>query len=544
MVEATQWDAIVVGGGSAGCVIASRLSADPARKVLLFEAGPKDYNPMFRVPAGNFRILGDPKYDWCFETEPEPNLMGRRVGWPRGKVLGGCSAVNGLIAIRGHRDDYDGWAAQGCEGWSWKDVLPYFIKLEDFEPGQSELHGTGGPLPLSTARGQHFICDAYARAARDVLGIPETMDHNGPSQDGAGYYHVNVSRGFMPIRVTSAVAYLRDAKHRPNLRVVTGGRVLRLVFEGRQVTGVAYEIDGRIGVARSNRVVLSAGVISTPQLLQVSGIGKPEMLGALGIDVVHPAPEVGENLQDHLQTWSVYRLNVQTVNDRIRTVFGKLRTVFEGLIMQTGAYYGVTNFGIFVRTQPGLTRPDAQFHIHPASGSFREPDPFSGISVGACQLRPESRGRIRIRSRDIHVHPAIYANYLDTELDRRVMVDTIKISRRLKEHPLLRQYIVEERKPGPRVQTDEELLDYVRNNCGTTYHPVGTCRMGSDPSSVVDPRLRVRGIGGLYVADASVMPTLISGNTHVPTVMIGEKASDMIVEDETAAPVQLGVAAQ
>lgn len=529
MDENIHWDTIVIGGGSGGCVIASRLSADPSRKVLLLEAGPRDINLMFRVPVGNFRILGDPKYDWCYKTEPEPNLNGREIEWPRGKVLGGSSAVNGLIAVRGHRDDYDGWAALGCTGWSWKDVLPYFLRLEDFEPGKSELHNVGGPLPLSTARGRHFICDAYGVAARELLGIPETLDHNGPSQDGAGYYHVNVSRGRMPVRVTAARAYL---KKRPNLHVVTGAIVQRIIFDGKRATGVVYKNGSAIRSARAHRVVLAAGVIGSPQLLQVSGIGEPELLRSLGVDVVQSAPAVGHNLQDHLQTWMVHRLNVETVNDKVRTIFGKLRTAFEGLLMQTGAYYGVTNFGMFVRTQPGLTRPDAQFHVHPASGSFREPHPFSGITVGACQLRPESRGSVRIKSSDAQVAPVIQANYLDTELDRRVMISILKICRQLADSAILRRYIVEERQPGPAVQTDEELLDYVRTYSGTTYHPVGTCRMGADATSVVDPRLRVRGVDGLYVADASIMPTLTSGNTHVPTVMIGEKASDMIVEDE------------
>lgn len=523
------WNTIVVGGGSAGCVIASRLSADPSRKVLLLEAGPRDINLMFRVPLGNFRILGDPKYDWCHKTEPEPNLNGRQIEWPRGKVLGGSSAVNGLIAVRGHPDDYDEWAALGCTGWSWKDVLPYFLRLEDFEPGRSELHNVGGPLPLSTARGRHFICDAYGMAAQEVLGIPETLDHNGASQDGAGYYHVNVSRGWIPVRVTTARAYL---KKRQNLHVITGAAVQRITFQGKCATGVVYKRGHSTHTALAHRVVLAAGAIGSPQLLQVSGIGEPGLLASVGVDIVHPMSAVGENLQDHLQTWMVHRLNIETVNDKVRTIFGKFRTVLEGLLMQTGAYYGVTHFGMFVRTQSGLTRPDVQFHVHPASGSFRELHPFSGITVGACQLRPESRGSVRIKSSDAQVPPVIRANYLATELDRRVMISILKICRRLAASPALRRYIVEERQPGPAVQSDDELLDYVRTHSGTTYHPVGTCRMAAGSESVVDPRLRVRGIDGLYVADASIMPNLISGNTNLPTVMIGEKASDMIIQDE------------
>ena len=528
MHENISWDTVVIGGGSAGCVIASRLSADPSHKVLLLEAGPRDINLMFRVPLGNFRILGDPRFDWCYETEPEPNLNNRKIEWPRGKVLGGSSAVNGLIAVRGHRDDYDGWAALGCSGWSWKDVLPYFLRLEDFEPGRNDLHSVGGPIPLSTARGRHFICDTYGIAAREVLGIPETLDHNGATQEGAGYYHVNVSRGRVPVRITAARAYL---KKRRNLHVVTGAMVQRIIFDQKRATGVIYKRDGFAHTVLAHRVVLAAGVIGSPQLLQISGIGEPSLLRSLGVDLVQSIPAVGKNLQDHLQTWMVHRLNIETVNDKVRTIFGKFRTAFEGLLMQTGAYYGVTNFGMFVRTQPGLTRPDAQFHVHPASGSFRNPHPFSGITVGACHLRPESRGSVTIRSSDAQMAPIIRANYLDTELDRRVMVSILKICRQLAASPVLRRYIVEERQPGPAVQSDEDLLEYVRTHSGTTYHPVGTCRMGGDPGSVVDPRLRVRGVDGLYVADASIMPALISGNTNLPAVMIGEKASDMIVED-------------
>jgi choline dehydrogenase len=527
------WDTIIIGAGSAGCALANRLSADPSRQVLLLEAGPSDRRLMLRIPSGNFRIIGDKRYDWCFETQPEPHLDNRRLPWPRGKVLGGSSAINGLIAVRGHRDDYDGWSQLGCTGWSWNEVLPYFLRLEDFEPGASVLHNVGGPLPLSTARGRHFLCDAYARAAQEKLGVPPTDDFNGPDQDGAGYYHVNVSRGIVPVRVSAASAYLKTVRRRSNLRIVTDALVHRITFDGQRATGVVYEAGGDVQQASARRqVIVSAGAIASPHLLQLSGIGDPANIRALGLDVVDPLRAVGHNLQDHLQTASVYRVNVKTVNDKVRNVWRQLLTVFEGMMMRTGAYYGVTNFGIMVRTDPSLTRPDAQFHVHPASGSLKTPDRFSGLSVSACQLRPESRGTIMATSRDPHVAPAIFANYFHSEVDRKVAVATLRISRLLATSPQVSRYIVEERRPGPQLQTDDELLDYARRTAETTFHPVGSCRMGSDEASVVDPRLRVRGVQGLYVADASIMPTLISGNTHVPSVMIGEKAADMIIEDE------------
>jgi choline dehydrogenase len=527
------WDTIIVGAGSAGCAIAARLSAEPSRRVLLLEAGPSDRHLMLRVPSGNFQIIGDKRFDWCLWTEPEPNMANRRLQWPRGKVLGGSSAINGLIAIRGHRDDYEAWKTLGCDGWGWSDVLPYFLKLEDFEPGASELHNVGGPLPLSVARGRHFLCDKYGDAASQILGLPRNYDFNGPTQDGAGYYHVNVSRGLVPLRVSAASAYLKDARRRANLKIVSGALALRIIFEGKRAKGVAYSVDGTTRtVAARRQVILSAGAIGSPHLLQISGVGAPDHLRSLGIDVVHASPQVGENLQDHLQTLSVYRVNVATVNDKVRNIFHKLMTAFEGMIMRTGAYYGVTNFGIFVRTDPAFTRPDAQFHVHPASGSFKTPDRFSGLSVSACQLRPESRGRVVARAADPLAAPAIHANYLSAELDQKVTVATLHISRQLSESSTLRPYIVEERRPGRRLQTDDELLDYARRTGETTFHPVGTCRMGGDRGSVVDPSLRVRGLEGLYVADASIMPLLISGNTHVPSVMIGEKAADMVVDDE------------
>jgi choline dehydrogenase len=533
MFDSDDWDTIIVGAGSAGCPLADRLSADEGRRVLLLEAGPSDRHIMLKLPSGNFQLIGDQRFDWRFSTEPEPELYNRRLLWPRGKVVGGCSAINGLVAVRGHPDDYNGWHNAGCDGWSWRDVLPYFLKLEDFEPGASEFHNVGGPLPLSNARSKHFLCDAVVEAARAQLGLAATHDFNGPSQDGAGYYHVTVTRSLIPLRVSVAGAYLRKARRHPNLKILPNALAHRIVFEGRRACGIVYSVGDRLHQAKARRqVILAAGTVASPHLLELSGIGDPEHLRALGIDVVCPIPAVGKNLQDHLQTVTVYRVNVETVNDKVRTVFHKLLTAFEGVFLRTGAYYGVTHFGMFMRTNPKLTRPDVQFFVHPASGSFRQPHPFSGLSIAACQLRPESRGSISTTSTDPHQPPAIRGNYLSAELDRRVMVATLRISRRLALDPALSRYIIEEHQPGLNVQTDDEFLDFTRRTAETIYHPVGTCRMGADGQSVVDPRLRVRGVEGLYVADASIMPTLVSCNTHLPTVMIGEKASDIVREDE------------
>jgi choline dehydrogenase-like flavoprotein len=528
-MQESKWDTIIVGAGSAGCALAARLSADPNRRVLLLEAGPTDRELRLRVPAGG--IVGHPRFDWCFRTEPEPHLNNRRIRWPRGKVLGGSSAMNGLLAVRGQPDDYDGWRESGCIGWSWSDVLPYFIRLENYERGASDLHGTSGPLPLSVACRRSFICDAYRDAAME-LGIPPTEDFNGPTQAGFGYHTVNISRGLIPTRVSAATAYLTKARRSGNLSILTDALVQRIEFDARRATGVLY-VTGDVPhrATASRQIILAAGVIGSPHLLQVSGIGDGHLLQKFAIQVVHHLPAVGRNLQDHLQTVSIYRLNIPTFQDRLRSVYNKVVTAFEGLIMRTGPYYGVSQFGFFACVDGG-TRPDMQFHLHPEFGSFMDFHALSGLSVSACQLRPESRGMVQLTSPDSRIAPAIYANYLSADVDRRSTVAGLRLLRKFAGTAALSPYIAEERQPGAGVQSDEELLVYARHNGHTTFHPVGTCRMGSDAQSVVDPGLRVRGIQGLYVADASIMPTLISGNTHVPSVMIGEKASDMIVEDE------------
>jgi choline dehydrogenase len=527
----SQWDTVIIGAGSAGCALAARLSADPTRRVLLLEAGPSDHDLILRIPAGNFGTIGDPRFDWCFRTEPEPELNHRRIAWPRGKVLGGSSAVNGLLAIRGQAEDYNGWRELGCIGWSWSDVLPYFIRLENYERGASDLHGTDGPLPLSVPRRRPFVSDLYRHAAMEA-GIPFNADFNGPSQAGFGYYDVTITRGVIPTRVSAATAYLKSARRRSNLCILPGAFVQRIDIEDRRATGVLYVAhDGPHRATATRQIILAAGAIGSPQLLQVSGIGDRQLLQKFDIRVAHDVPAVGRNLQDHLQTASIYRLNIPTVKDRARAVFEKVATALEGLIIGTGPYYGASHFGFFACVDGG-TRPDTQFHVRSKFGAFTEPHPFSGLSVTGCHLRPESRGTVQVTSPDPKIAPAICPNYLSTEFDRRVTVAGLRLVRRVAETAALRSYIAEERQPGPDAQSDGDLLAYARQTGDTTFHPAGTCRMGSDAQSVVDTRLRVRGIQGLYVADASIMPTLISGNTHVPSVMIGEKAADMIVEDE------------
>jgi choline dehydrogenase len=524
------YDYVVVGGGSSGCVIASRLSAEPGKRVLLLEAGRRDTNPWIHIPGGIFKLIHNPAWDWGYETEPEPNLAGRRVKWPRGKVLGGSSSINGLIYIRGQREDFDHWRQLGNRGWSFEDVLPYFRRSEDQVRGKDEFHGAGGPLAVSDPRFTLPIVDAFVESAVQA-GLPRAADFNGPTQEGAGYFQLTVRNGR---RSSAAAAFLKPAKGRENLHIITGALVHRILVEGRKAVGVEYSADGVTQVARCRgEVILSAGAIGSPQILQLSGIGDPDHLRPLGIPVVHDLPAVGRHLQDHLQARLVFKTrHPVTLNDRTRTLPQKLLIGADYLFRRRGVLsFGASLAGAFARTDPRYASPDVQFHFQPLSLDSYDGGlhPFSGITLSVCQLRPESRGAIAITSSDPRIAPRIQANYLSAEADRDTMIRGVRLARRIAAAPALATAIAVEWKPGPDVATDNEILDYVRQTGSSIFHPAGTCRMGHDADCVVDDELRIRGLDGIRVADCSIMPTLVSGNTNAAAIMIGEKAADMIL---------------
>ncbi|MDE1928501.1 MAG: choline dehydrogenase [Burkholderiales bacterium] len=535
------FDYIVVGAGSAGCVLASRLSEDPGTRVLLLEAGPPDRSLWIHLPIGYGKTMWSERYNWRFETDPDPNMNGRRIYWPRGKTLGGSSAINGLIYIRGQREDYDHWAALGNPGWSYDEVLPYFIRSEGNQRGASEFHGDQGPLKVSDIDARHELIEAFIAGAGQcgASAVGRNDDFNGARQEGAGYYQLTTHKGW---RCSTATAYLpRRVRQRPNLRIETNARATGLLFEGRRAVGVRYVQGGVERQARCDaELLLAAGAIQSPQLLQLSGIGPRALLEARGVEVVHDAPGVGENLQDHLQ----FRLGYEctrpiTTNDELNSWLGRAKIGLQWLLQRRGPLaVGINQGGCFLNALAGATpRPDTQFHVSTlsadmAGGSIH---PYSGFTMSVCQLRPESRGHIRIRSRDPFEAPEMQPNYLSTELDRRLAVAGIRAARAIAASPALRPYVKREVKPGPEAADDAGLLAFCRAQGATIFHPSGTCRMGSDALAVLDPRLRVRGVAGLRVVDCSAMPTLVSGNTNAPAVMMAEKAVDMIRADRRRA---------
>jgi choline dehydrogenase len=532
MSLAGSYDYIIVGGGSAGCVLANRLTASGRHRVLLLEAGPEDRNIWIHIPLGYGKLFKDKRFNWAYETAPEPELNNRRIFTPRGKVLGGSSSINGLIYIRGQHEDFDMWRQLGNAGWSFDDVLPWFRRAEDQARGADELHGTGGPLSVCDPAATHELCDAFIDAAEQA-GFPRNPDFNGARQEGAGYFQMTARKGR---RCSTAVGYLRPARKRANLTVLTGALATKVLFDGRRAAGIEFRHQGRIATAQAGReVILSGGAINSPQLLQLSGVGPAEWLRAQGIDVLADMPGVGADLQDHLQVRIVLKCTKPiTVNDDVATLRGRCGMGLNYALFRRGPLTVSAGYaGGFFRTDERLATPDIQVHfINFSTDRMGEHlHPFPGFTASICQLRPESRGWVKLVSPDPAVPPEIRANYLATEFDRRTNVEGLKLLRRILHAPAMQPYIAEECEPGASVATDEELLAYCRERGSTIYHPCSTCRMGQDPRAVVDEQLRVRGLGNLRVVDASIMPAVVSGNTNAAVVMIAEKASDMILAE-------------
>ncbi|MEO1455667.1 MAG: choline dehydrogenase [Pseudomonadota bacterium] len=536
-------DYVIVGAGSAGCVIANRLSARPDTRVILLEAGGRDRNPWIHIPVGYFKTMHNPTLDWCYRTEPDPGLNGRQLDWPRGKVLGGSSSLNGLLYVRGQPQDYDRWQQMGNTGWGWDSVLPLFKRSENQERGQDDFHGADGPLSVSNMRLQRPICDAWVSAAQ-AAGYPFNPDYNGISQEGVGYFQLTTRNGR---RCSSAVAFLNPARSRPNLNIITDAAAHRIVFNGKRATGVAYrDRAGNAHIVTARReVIVSSGAIGSPQLLMVSGLGEAAQLQDQGIGVVHDLPGVGKNLQDHLQARLVFKCNEPTLNDEVRSLYNQARIALKYALFRAGPMTMAASLATgFLRTGDHVETPDIQFHVQPWSADSPGDGvhPFSAFTMSVCQLRPESRGEIRLASPDPAVYPKIHPNYLATETDCRTLVEGVKIARRIARCEPLCHKISEEFRPDRSLEMDDYdgTLDWARNNSVSIYHPTGTCKMGAGSDAVVDARLRVHGVAGLRVADCSIMPEIVSGNTNAPAIMIGEKVSDMILEDQTndiAAPV-------
>jgi choline dehydrogenase len=522
-------DFVIVGAGSAGCVMAARLSEDPSTRVVLLEAGGEDRNRWIHIPLGYGKTFADASVNWCYEAEPDPGANGRRIFWPRGKVLGGSSSINGMVYIRGQHEDFDLWRQLGNTGWSSTDVLPYFKRAQHQTRGASEFHSTGGPLCVSDITERHPICEAFIKGAMEI-GYPRNDDFNGASQDGVGYHQTTTRNGK---RCSTAVGYLHPIRNRPNLRVVTGALAEKIIFDGKRAIGVSYREFGQPrSVHAAREVILCGGAVNSPQLLLLSGVGPEDELAQCGVPVVHHLPGVGKAMQDHYSAPIKLKCRFPiTVNDVMQSSVKKLRVGLQYYLFRSGPLtLAAGPAAVFVRTRPELATPDVKISVAPFSSDKLQDGlhPWSGFALTAYQLRPESRGEIRLKSTNPADPPAMFPNYLATETDRRAIVEGLKIGRRILATSHMQHFITEEYQPGPSVASDEQLLDHARSSGSTVFHPTSTCKMGMDPMAVVDPELRVHGMQGLRVVDASIMPTVVSGNTNAATIMIGEKAADMV----------------
>jgi choline dehydrogenase len=534
-----EFDFIIIGAGSAGCVLANRLSENGKYKVLLLEAGGSDLNFWIWMPIGYGKTFYRRSVNWMYETEPDAALNGRVSYWPRGKVMGGSSSINAMVYIRGQREDFEDWKNMGNTNWGWSDVLPYFKKSEQNDKGQDDFRGETGPLHVATMdKHLHPLCQNFIQAGQQIQ-IPHNSDFNGAEQEGIGTYQNTMKDG---MRMSTARAYIRPVNKRKNLHIIKKAMASRLLFDGTRTIGVEYNQNGKIRQAfAKHEVILSAGAINSPQILQLSGIGPAKFLKSKGIDVIHNAGGVGQNLQDHLGLDFIYRSKVPTLNDQLHSWHGKLWQGMRYVLTRGGPLSaGVNQGGGFVRTRPDLTRPNMQLFFSPVSYTkappgkrpLMNPDPFSGFLLGYQPTRPTSRGHLKIKSTNPSDAPVIYPNYLATDYDIQEMLEGSKFMRKISEAPALKEIIEREISPGPEVQNDNEFIDDIRARAGTVFHPVSTCKMGSDPKrDVVDQRLRVYGVQNLRVVDASIFPTLTSGNTNAPTIMVGEKGADLILED-------------
>lgn len=528
-MSASKYDFIVIGAGSAGCAVAGRLG-EAGHGVLLLEAGGKDRNPFIQIPLGYSMLYANPAVNWCYESEPEPHLNNRRLFQPRGKVLGGTGAINGMIYMRGQPEDFGGWETDGCTGWGWDDVLPYFISCEDQERGANDFHGSGGPVSVSDLRTTHALGEAF-HAASEALGVPRNDDFNGPRQEGTGYVQTTTRKGR---RWSTAAGYLRGKAMR-NIDLNLNATVTRILFDGRNTTGVEWTSSGELHTTKARReVILCAGAFNSPQILQLSGVGPGTLLQDHGVEVIHMLPGVGENLQDHFGIGAEYRSTVHTtVNDLYNNKLKGGLQLLRYLLFRTGPFADNGNYSnTFIRSGPHIDRPDMMVTFMAwCTDEQLKPHPFSGFTILAEHMRPNSRGHVRITSPDPSAQPAILFNFFASDSDRHAALAGLRFGRRIAEAAPMSDCVAYEISPGKDVQTDDDLIEYCRASGLSLLHPVGSCKMGVDDMSVVDPRLRVRGIDGLRVVDASIMPRIVTGNTNAASIMIGEKGAAMILED-------------